>query len=109
MTKAEMNLTMMAQRVKDGRMLRMDLMELFCLGLRKSTDPPDDAGVAQMAFMLYYFYRTVVITSRESPISKQIRWVLVFPKVGKKVSNLWKKRRNKVPRPLIVNESETLF
>ena len=52
MTKAEMSLTTMARRVKDGLMLRMDLMELFCLGLRKSTDPPDEAGVTQMAFML---------------------------------------------------------
>jgi len=52
MTKAEMSLTTMARRVKDGLMLRMDLMELFCLGLRKSTDPPDEAGVTQKAFML---------------------------------------------------------
>jgi hypothetical protein len=52
MTKAEMGLTGMARRVKDGLMMRMDLMELLCLGLGKPVKPPDGHDAAQMVFIL---------------------------------------------------------
>ena len=42
----------MARRVKDGLMMRMDLMELLCLGLGKPVKPPDGHDAAQMVFIL---------------------------------------------------------
>ena len=52
MTKAEMSLTTMARRVKDGLMMRMDLMELLCLSHGKPVHPPDGHEPFQMVFML---------------------------------------------------------
>ncbi len=52
MTKAEMSLTTMARRVKDGLMMRMDLMELLCLIPGKPVHPPDGHEPFQMVFML---------------------------------------------------------
>lgn len=52
MTKAGMSLTTMARRVKDGLMLRMDLMELFCLYRGKPVHPPDGQAISQMVFVL---------------------------------------------------------
>ena len=47
MTQAGMSLTTMARRVKDGLLLRMDLMERFCLGRGTPTHPPDEQDVTQ--------------------------------------------------------------
>ena len=52
MTKAEMSLTTMARRVKDGLMMRMDLMELLCLSPEKPLKPPDGQDATQMVFIL---------------------------------------------------------
>jgi hypothetical protein len=49
---ARMSLTTMARRIKDGLMMRMDLMELLCLSPGKSVHPPDGHDVAQMVFIL---------------------------------------------------------
>ena len=45
-------LNTMARRIKDGLMMRMDLMELLCLSPGKSVHPPDGHDVAQMVFIL---------------------------------------------------------
>lgn len=52
MTKAGMSLTTIARRVKDGLMMRMDLMELLCLSPGKPLKPPDVYDEAQMVFIL---------------------------------------------------------
>jgi len=49
MTKAEMSLTTMARRVKDGLMMRMDLL---CLSPGGPVHPPDGHESLQMVFML---------------------------------------------------------
>jgi putative transposase len=51
MNKAEMSLTTMARRVKDGLMMRMDLMERLCLEPDKPLRPPDGQDVAQRVFI----------------------------------------------------------
>ena len=52
MTKAGLSLMSMARRVKDGLMMRMDLMELLCLSPGKPLRPPDGHEALQMVFML---------------------------------------------------------
>jgi len=52
MTKAPMSLTTMARRIKDGLMMRMDLMELFCLNPDKPPHPPNEHEAIQMLFIL---------------------------------------------------------
>ena len=52
MTKAGLSLMSMARRVKDGLMMRMDLMELLCLSPEESLHPPDGHEALQMVFIL---------------------------------------------------------
>ena len=47
-----LSLMSMARRVKDGLMMRMDLMELLCLSPEESLHPPDGHEALQIVFIL---------------------------------------------------------